>query len=330
MSVPAIVRSALGDAEVVERVSLGGDDELFVISDSTLIYRSDGLLSDESIEEYPHDADRVAVTEGRRKSKITLDYSLEGSEEFKVPTSAVDVVVHPVLAGVLSGNGVTEPGERVIQTFRFSELTVIVTSKRLVKHIGSAVWDEDFEEYRYEDVTGLTFESGSVATQVVLEVDGRPQRIKAPNDHATALRQRLQQAIFAVHDVDSLETLHEKVGLDDDAEASSPTVDFGEGVDPLSTDDELDVSADRGSQTVDDGHAVDHEPAADTAVSTQESATTGEAEQTVGESASVTAFDTDDLESATADADADILDRLDALEDAVEQQTVLLERQQNT
>jgi len=65
-----------------------------------------------------------------------------------------------VLAGVLSATGVTDPGESVIQTFRFSELTLVVTSERLVKHVGSAVWDEEFEEFAYADITDLDFEGG--------------------------------------------------------------------------------------------------------------------------------------------------------------------------
>ena len=270
MSVPAIVESRLGDAEVAERVSLGGDDELFVTATGTLIYRADGLLSDESVEEFSHEADRLTVSEGRRKSRIELEYPLEGARSFKVPAGVTDAVVHPVLAGVLSGNGITDPGERVVQTFRFSELTVIVTSKRLVKHIGSAVWDDDYEEFEYESLTGLSFESGSVATQVVLEVDGRQQRIKAPNDQAAVLRERLTSAVFEFHDVDSLEELHEKVGLDDDeTTTSSPTVDFGEGVEPLNTgsasDDVSATDSDGGTAaaavagTDDDGGAADAE-----------------------------------------------------------------------
>ena len=293
MSVPAIVESRLGDAEVVEQVSLGGDDELFVSSEGTLIYRADGLLSDESVEEFPHEADRLTVAEGRRKTRIELEYPLEGTRSFKVPSSVTDAVVHPVLAGVLSGNGITDPGERVVQTFRFSELTVIVTSNRLVKHIGSAVWDDDYEEFHYEDLTGLSFESGAVATQVVLEVDGRQQRIKAPNDEAAVLRERLTSAAFAFHDVDSLEALHEKVGLDDEPTTSTPTVDFGEGVEPLNTHSERD-----------DGSATD--PGDDGATAAVAGADDG----------GVTADTETDATDATADAEPDDAATVEAGTDA--------------
>ena len=234
MDVPGIVQGALDGEEVAASVSLGGEDALFVTPTRTLVYRSESLLSDESVESYPHDAERVTVKDGRRKTRITLTYSIDGERDFAVPSSAADDVLHPVLAGVLNGAGVTDPGETVVQTFRFSELTLVVTSDRLLKHVGSAVWDADHEQYHFEDVTGLDFEAGSVATQIVIEVDGRPQRIKTPNDHVAVVRERLTQALFAYYDVDSLDELNALVDpADPAAEPSGSTVDFGEGVDPL-------------------------------------------------------------------------------------------------
>ncbi|ELY45742.1 DUF7115 domain-containing protein [Natronorubrum tibetense] len=261
MSVPGIVQSTLNGEEIAARVSLGGEDELFITPSSTLVYSSEGLLSDESIDEYPHEADRLTLSEGRRKTKFTLEYPLEGTKSFSVPGSKTDGVLHPVLAGVLNGNGITDPGETVAKTYRFSELTLIITSDRLVKHIGAAVWDGDYEEYHFEDVTSLAFEDGSVATQIVLTVDGRPQRIKAPNEQANDLRERLQRALFEYHDVGSLEELNEKVGGDDEAEQRqrSASVDFGEGVDPL----------DANPPSLDD-----HEPVDETAGGVQEPAAT--------------------------------------------------------
>ena len=238
MSVPGIVHSTLDGEEIAARVSLGGEDELFITSSSTLVYRSDGLLRDESVDEYPHEADRLTLSEGRRKTTFTLEYSLEGTREFTVPSGKTDAVLHPVLAGVLNGNGITNAGETVVQTYRFSELTLIITSERLVKHIGSAVWDDDYEEYHFDDVTNLAFEDGSVATQIVLTVDGRPQRIKAPNEEANDLRERLKRALFDYHDVGSLEELNETIGGDEepDDEDSGSTMEFGTGVDPLDAD----------------------------------------------------------------------------------------------
>ncbi|WP_222918898.1 hypothetical protein [Natrinema sp. SYSU A 869] len=282
MSVPGIVQSTLDGEEIAARVSLGSDDELFITPTRTIVYRADGLLSDESADEFPHDADRLTISEGRRKTKFTLEYALDGEQTFTVPGGKTDDVLHPVLAGVLNGNGISDPGETVVKTYRFSELTLIITSDRLVKHIGGAVWDGDYEEYHFGDVTNLDFEDGSVATQIVLTANGRPQRIKAPNEQANDLRERLKRALFDYHDVGSLEELNEAVGEDDESAASSEgSVDFGGGVDPLDADppkpDDHDVNAE---PTTGAGSTGSSDPLAnggrdDTAAADTHSATTG-------------------------------------------------------
>jgi hypothetical protein len=244
MSLPEIVQSALDGESVAARVGLGGDDLLLVTPTRTLVYRAEGLLSDEAVEEYPHDAEYVGVSEGRRKAKITLDYGLDGERTFSVPTKKLDKVLHPVLAGVFNARGITDPGETVKQTFRFSELTIVITSARLVRHIGAAVWDEEYDEYHYDDVTDLDFEEGSVATSVVITVGGRQERFKTPNDQARALREGLVSAVCAYHGVDDLDelraaTAREADETDEDEtdadEERRGTVSFGDGPDPLDT-----------------------------------------------------------------------------------------------
>ena len=241
MSLPELLAGTVGDESVVAEVPLGGDDRLAVTPTRTLVYRGDGLLSDESVAEYSHDVERIAVSTGRRKAKLTLGYGLNGDETISVPAKRADDVLHPILAGVLSATGVTDPGESVVRTFRFSELTLVVTSERLVKHVGSAVWDEEFEEFAYEDFTDLNFEEGTVATAVVLTHNGRSERFKAPNESARAVRETLVDAVCSYHGVDSLEEFRVAVADDaDDGTAAgtagdaSGTTDFGEGPDPLS------------------------------------------------------------------------------------------------
>ncbi|OYR77833.1 hypothetical protein DJ71_17695, partial [Halorubrum sp. E3] len=194
MSLPELLAGTVGDEEVVAEVPLGGADRLAVTPTRTLVYRGDGLLSDESVSEYSHDVERIAVSTGRRKAKLTLGYGLDGDETISVPAKRADDVLHPILAGVLSATGVTDPRASVVRPFRFSELTLVVTSNRLVKHVGSAVWDEEFEEFAYDDITDLDFEEGTVATAVVLTHGGRSERFKAPNESARAVRETLVDA----------------------------------------------------------------------------------------------------------------------------------------
>ena len=110
MNLPELLAGTVGDEDVVAEVPLGGDDRPAVTPTRTLLYRGDGLLSDESVDDYGHRVERIDVSTGRRKAKITLGYGLDGDETLSVPSKRVDDVLHPVLAGVLSASGVTGAG----------------------------------------------------------------------------------------------------------------------------------------------------------------------------------------------------------------------------
>lgn len=238
MSVPAIMESHLGGEQVAAHVPIGGEDALFVTPSRTLIYRAEGLLSDESVEEYPHNANRIEVSEGRRKTKITLDYGLDGGREFTVASKYVDDALHPVLAGVLNAANITDPGETITQTYRFSELTLVITSDRVVKHVGETVWDEDFEEYHYDDVTGVEVEEGNVSSQIVLEVGARQQRIKAQNEVVREIQERLKRSLTEYHGVETYAEFEAAVKPDTDADdvEERASVEFDENLKPITTD----------------------------------------------------------------------------------------------
>ena len=336
MSVPEIVRSTLGEEEIVATVRLGGEDAVYVTPSRTLCYRDEGLLSDETVNEYPHDAERVSVSEGRRKSKLALEYGLGGTRTITVPQGSLEDVLHLVLAGVLNAAGVTDAGETVIQTYRFSELTLVITSDRVVKHIGEAVWDEDYDEYHYGDVTGLSFEDGSVAMQVVISVDGRPQRIKAPNDRARELREQLERAMFAYHDVRTREEFEALVTPDDDDEPTSAgrnDLTFGSGIEPLTAnpprlDDEGNVTDGPGAT---EGDASN--PAAD---ATASASRPGDAPPSTSDDRDGPAddrwqFEDSGFEPAAQSAEGDdVAAELAALREAIDRQNQLLAAQTET
>ena len=242
MSQPEIVQADLDDEDVVARVDLGGEDELYVTPTRTLLYRAEGLLSDESVEEYPHEAERVTVSEGRRKAKVTLDYGLDGEKTISLPAKRLERALHPIVEGVLKANGLLEADEPMERLFRFSELTIAIAGERVVRHIGPSLWDEDCETYHYGDVSDLDFEEGSVATSVVLTVNGRQERFKAPNDEARAVRSALETSLLSYWGVDSVEELRAAAEPDEDdaAEAADAAegrdVSFGDGPDPLIAD----------------------------------------------------------------------------------------------
>ncbi|MXR51411.1 hypothetical protein GRX03_07315 [Halovenus sp. WSH3] len=255
MEIPDRIAAAADGETIQSAVSLGDDDVICFTPTRTLLYRGEGLLSDESVDTYSHDIERLNLSEGRRKTTFALEY-VDSVEKFKVASNRADQVLSRLLTGVLRAAGVIDEEEAVAGVFLFSELTLVVTDSQLLKHVGAYVWDPDFEEYAFEDVTGLEFEEGSVATQVVISVGGRPQRIKAPSDEARRLRQTLTNALFAYHDVDSLEALNKQIGQQ--AETDSPSDATGESglgldenISPLVGDDD------------DDSHESDHETAGD-------------------------------------------------------------------
>jgi hypothetical protein len=349
MDLPEIVQTALDGEGVAARVDLGGEDDLLVTPTRTLIYRAEGLLSDESVAEYPHDAERIEVSEGRRKSKITLDYGLDGEETFAVPSKRLQDALHPVIAGVMNAAGITDPGETVKQTFRFSELTLVVTSARVVKHIGTAVWDEDFEEFHYDDVTDLTFEDGSVATSIVLEVGGRQERIKAPNDAAREVREGLESALLAYYDVGSLEEFRVAVAPEEDDEEieADENVSFGDGPTPLDADPaDLSNEPENATRSADADADADSTGGTDALAGGSTDAGNTGSKQAVTQTATGAESDESDdafasagFEPATDDtadttASAEELQRLSAqvaeLTETVEHQSELIERQQQT
>ena len=271
MSLPDALTSALEDESAVAEVDLGGDDTLAVTPTRTLIYRAEGLLSDEAVEEYPHDAERLTLSEGRRKAKLTMEYGLDGTETLSLPASRIDDALFPILAGVINAVGITQPGESVLQTFRFSEITLIITSRQVVKHIGAPVWTEDFETYEYDAITDVAFEEGSVATTVVLTHDGRQDRFKIPNDDARVVRESIVDAVCAFHEIDSIDALREQLAETADAdpdapadpEASADQLDFGEGLDPLGADP---PAVDTGTETTSPTDATDGDAVGDEAL----------------------------------------------------------------
>lgn len=202
MDIPSVVAAALDGETVSTRVSLKGADALYVTPTRTIHYESEGFLSDEGVEEYSHDAERVSVDEGRRKATLTLDYGTDGTRSFAIPKAAVSEAVHAILGGVFRAREVIEPDESLTATYRFGELTLAVTSRRLVKHVGGAVWDEEYVSVPFESVQGLETEKGSVASQLVVSTPDRSERIKTPSEGFREVDETVREALFAYHDVD--------------------------------------------------------------------------------------------------------------------------------
>ena len=348
MSLPELLDSALDGEPSVAEVQLGGEDVLVVTPSRTVVYRADGLLSDESIESYPHNAERLALSVGRRKAKLTLEYGLDGSETLAFPAKRVEGVLHPILAGVISAAGITEAGETVHKTFRFSDLTLIVTSKRVIKHIGSAVWDSDFEAFAYSGLTDVDFEEGSVATSIVLTHNGRQNRFKTPNSDARAVREAIVEAVCEFHGVTSIEELREAMASQGDGDGEAvDRLDFGDGPDPLSAEPgelesaptnatQPDATADEGSaasleesdpQSADNPQPTETAQTADQATDQPQAVVESAPEAEPADTETVDAFEGSPFESAGPVDEDEISAQLAALTEKVDQQERQLARQ---
>jgi hypothetical protein len=317
---PALLSGAVGDAAVVDTVEVGGGDVVAVTHGATYVYRSDGLLKDESVESFEHDVERLTVTSKRKKDTIELR-TLDRKESFTVPSGVTDEVVEAMIEGLLVTNDILDDNETVRALFRFSELTLVVTDRRLFEHVGSAVWDEDFEDLAYEGLSGLDFERGSVATQVVLETRERRRRLKVPNERAGAVRRQLQEAVFDFYGVAAVDALEGE--LDDAAGATEEqTAPEGSPSDPVDgpaeePDDEEDSFVSADWSPADDGESLVEEIGGQAGESetTFEEAGPGEATSNGG---------------GGADAEADVAElsrRVDDLAAQLDRQTELIESQ---
>ena len=319
---PGLLSEAVGNARVVDTIDLGGGDVIAVTVTTTYLYRSEGLLKDESVETFDHAVERLGVRTKRRKSTIGLE-TMDGESSFTVPSSVVDQVIEAMVVGILSTNGVVEDDEEIRALFRFSELTLVVTDRRTLEHVGSAVWDGDFEAVEYADLTGLDFERGSVGTQVVLETADRRRRVKVPNEHAGTVRREIQEAVFAFHDVDSIEALRAEIS-EPDEETDDPDPDpayGGEKASDGSTDGPADEPAD-GFVSTEWSPPADRDPAGARSKAT---------EQPSGESTGSPPEGHDgkaDGDDPAHDAEIEALEsRVDALSEQLERQTELIESQ---
>jgi hypothetical protein len=317
---PERLVEAVGDGTAIELIDIGGGDIVAVTRAATYCYRSEGLLSDETVDRFSHDIERLRTKAGRRKTTLHFE-SLDGERSLTVPGGVADEVIEAVLKGVLRTSGVVDDDETIQSLFRFSELTLVVTEYQLLKHVGSAVWNDDYEAFAYEALTDLDFEEGSVATQVILEVDGRRQRVKVPNEHAGRVRQEVQSAVFEYHDVSSLGGLRAEVREEEE-------------------DEEGEEGSDGATDEVGDGQAADSEaasmvdsgwsPPADqdvTSVSGADSSADGSASESITEAEP--GADADDDDASAADVEA-LAGQVDELTRTVERQSELIEAQQET
>ena len=232
MDLPALVERVIDDEPPETVLALGEDDLAVFTSDELLFYRGESLLRDAELSRYPTNAVGLRVQPGRRKSTIVIDYQTE-QRQFTVQNSHADRVVERLLAGILTTTGVIDGDESLGGVYRFSDLTVVVTETKLLKQIGTDIWGGEYDAFPFEQVDALSFERGRIATQVVLSVDGRSERIKAPHEEAPHLRQTLTDALLSFHGDESLEAFNAQSESQQSTRSAVSAVALDESIPPL-------------------------------------------------------------------------------------------------
>lgn len=325
-ALPDLLSEAVGDGTVIDTVEIGGGDTIAVTHGATYVYRSDGLLKDESVERFGHDIERLSVRTKRRKSLIRLE-SIDGEENFTVPSKVDSQIIAAMLEGILRTDGTVSSEEAVVAQFRFSELTLVITDTRLFEHVGSAVWDGEFEAVEYADLSGLDFERGSVATQVVLETDSRRRRVKVPNEHAGSVKRDIQEAVFGFYDVSSLGELRAEIA-DPEAEEEAGSTESAE----FDSDPEKRAEASAGEDSEVGDSFVSAGWSSATESESVESRSSAEADgqrmSAASRSKRESSEDVDGSAVNASKAEIEALsDRVEALSQQVEDQTDLIESQ---
>lgn len=219
MAVPGRVESLLNEDEPIDaRVALGDDAVLYVTPTRAIVYKASSLLREESLTTVATDVERIVLDEGRKSATVTFEHGLREPERLSIPLANLEESLPAILEGVLRASGVLDTDESVARTFRFSELTVIVTDRRLLKHIGRALWASDFEAFAFDDIVGLRTEEGRVATGVVLEFETGTERFKVPQSATRRLMHELESALCAYHGVEALDQLRPDDGEEEPTE----------------------------------------------------------------------------------------------------------------
>ena len=185
MDIPSLLSDSIGEEEkIVSRVLVASGTHMITTTERVFIHREEGIINSEIFEEYGLNVDQISIFSDKRKARVVLNYGLEGTREFSLYAKYYDRIVDPLVRGVLKATGVVESGELIRHVYRYGQLTIVLTDKQFLKHIGVALWSRDYENFNYEDVSRVDIEKGGVSAEILIEYKGRMQRIKTDKERA--------------------------------------------------------------------------------------------------------------------------------------------------
>ena len=207
MSLPGGVSTLIDEDDLLDRVSLDDHRSLFVTADRAIAHRERSLLTEASVDVYPTDVERLVLEEGKRQATVSFEYADDETRELLLPTGTMAAALKTLLASVIRATGVIEGDESILELFRFNELTLVVTDRRLLKHVGWALWADSYDATEFEDIRDIQTEEGQVSTGINIETTSGSDRVKIPHDDANRFVSRLNEAVCDYHGVSSLAAL---------------------------------------------------------------------------------------------------------------------------
>ena len=238
MDIPSLLSDSIKEGEkIVSRVLIASGTHMITTTERVFIHREEGIINNEIFEEYSLGVDQISVFSDRRKSRIVLNYGLEGTREFSVYAKYYDRIVDPLVRGVLKATRVVEPGELIRHVYRYGQLTIVLTDKQFLKHIGVALWSRDYESYQYEDIARIDIEKGGVSAEILIEYKGRMHIIKTDKDRArrVCVQARNGLALYrGCKDYQEYEKMIPSIFSDESIERISPSVFMNESIEKIS------------------------------------------------------------------------------------------------
>ena len=259
MDIPSLLSDSIKEGEkIVSRVLIASGTHMITTTERVFIHREEGIINNEIFEEYSLGVDQISVFSDRRKARIVLNYGLEGTREFSVYAKYYDRIVDPLVRGVLKATRVVQSGELIRHVYRYGQLTIVLTDKQFLKHIGVALWSRDYESYQYEDIARIDIEKGGVSAEILIEHKGRMHRIKTDKERARLIcvqsrnglalyrgckdYQEYEKRIPSISSDESIERISPSVFMDESIERISPSVFMDESIEKIpkiSKDDQM-------------------------------------------------------------------------------------------
>ena len=250
MDIPSLLSDSIKEGEkIVSRVLIASGTHMVTTTERVFIHREEGIINNEIFEEYSLGVDQISVFSDRRKARIVLNYGLEGTREFSVYAKYYDRIVDPLVRGVIKATRVVEPGELIRQVYRYGQLTIVLTDKQFLKHIGVALWSRDYESYQYEDIARIDIEKGGASAEILIEYKGRMHRIKTDKERArlVCVQARNGLALYrGFKDYQEYEKMIPSIFSDGSIDRISPSV-FVDGsietISKISKDDQMIIAS---------------------------------------------------------------------------------------